>query len=289
MEYWVFTGMIVVGGYILLSVLIYYFQDFFLFRPEKLPPDFVFNYKHLDFEEYHLNTAEGAVINGLRFRVDQPKGIVFYLKGNSKSIKGWGKFAKDFVNQGYEVLMVDYRGFGKSTGRRTQRAILEDLDVIYKEMQLHVKQKHIILYGRSLGSGFAAQLASKYNPRMLILEAPYYSMRRTARQYVPLLPVSLLIKFPIPTYKWLREVRCPIHIIHGTNDSLIPHATSVQLAKVNARRTTLHTILGGGHKNLNTFASYHRILNLILTEAFTIPSSTPEHSGEGSTSDGSEQ
>jgi len=124
---------------------------------------------------------------------------------------------------------------------------------------------------------------------MLILEAPYYSMRRTARQYVPLLPVSLLIKFPIPTYKWLREVRCPIHIIHGTNDSLIPHATSVQLAKVNARRTTLHTILGGGHKNLNTFASYHRILNLILTEAFTIPSASPELFGEEkSASDGSE-
>ena len=276
MEQWMFSVMIGLGIYILASVLIYYFQDFFLFRPEKLPADFVFNYKDLETEEYHIKTGQKAVINGLRFRAEKPRGIVFYLKGNSKSIKGWGKFAKDFVDQGYEVLMVDYRGFGKSTGRRSQRAIIKDLDLIYQQIQLHVDQKHIILYGRSLGSGFAAQLASKYKPRMLILEAPYYSMRRTARQYVPLLPVSLLIKFPIPTYKWLRQVHCPIHIIHGTNDPLIPFSTSVQLAKVNARRTTLHSILGGGHKNLNTFASYHQILKLILTEAFTIPPSFTE-------------
>ena len=276
MDQWMFSVIIGVGIYILVSVFIYYFQDFFLFRPEKLPSDFEFNYKGLDTEEYNLATGKGVVINGLRFRTENPRGIVFYLKGNSKSIKGWGKFAKDFVDQGYEVLMVDYRGFGKSTGRRTQKAILQDLDLIYQQMQKHVNEQHIILYGRSLGSGFAAQLASNYRPRMLILEAPYYSMRRTARQYVPLLPVSLLIKFPIPTYKWLRKVQCPIHIIHGTNDPLIPFATSVQLAKVNAHRTTLHSILGGGHKNLNTFAAYHQILKLILTEAFTIPPTSSE-------------
>ena len=286
MEQWMFSVIIGLGIYILASVLIYYFQDFFLFRPEKLPADFVFNYKDLETEEYHLKTDRKAVINGVRFRVEKPKGIVFYLKGNSKSIKGWGKFAKDFVDHGYEVLMVDYRGFGKSTGRRTQQAILKDLDLIYRQIQRHVDQEHIILYGRSLGSGFAAQLASQYKPRMLILEAPYYSMRRTARQYVPLLPVSLLIKFPIPTYKWLRKVQCPIHIIHGTNDPLIPFATSVQLAKVNAGRTTLHSILGGGHKNLNTFASYHQILKLILNEAFTIPPTSLDVLDQGSQGSG---
>lgn len=288
MEDWMLAALIGIGVYILFSLIIYYFQDFFLFRPEKLPADFVFNYKDLDFEEYNLKTAEGAMINGLRFRVENPKGIVFYLKGNSKSIKGWGKYARDFVALGYEVLMVDYRGFGKSTGRRTQKTILQDLDVIYQQMQKHVNQKHIILYGRSLGSGFAAQLASKFKPKMLILEAPYYSMRSTARQFVPVLPVTLLIKFPIPTYQWLKEVECPIHIIHGTNDQLIPFSTSLQLAKVNAKRTTLHTILGGGHKNLNTFAAYHHILNLILTESFTIPVQSSEDSSKESPSAGKE-
>ena len=130
MEDWMLAALIGIGVYILFSIVIYYFQDFFLFRPEKLPADFVFNYKDLVFEEYNIKTAEGAMINGLRFRVENPKGIVFYLKGNSKSIKGWGKYARDFVALGYEVLMVDYRGFGKSTGRRTQRTILQDLDVI---------------------------------------------------------------------------------------------------------------------------------------------------------------
>lgn len=262
---WIYIVLIVVGAYITISILLYFLQDYFMFKPEKLPADFQYDYENQETEEYNVETRDGANINGLRFKAREPRGIVFYLKGNSKSIKGWGKFAVDFTRLGYDVLMVDYRGFGKSTGRRTQKAVKRDMQVIYNKIKEKVPEKYIVLYGRSLGSGFAAKLASMNNPRMLILDAPYYSLSKVAKKFIPFMPLSLLIKFPMPTYKWLRYVNCPIHIIHGTDDRLIPYKTSVKLSKIKPGITTLHTVIGGGHKNLHTFESYHKMLRDIIT------------------------
>ncbi|WP_372973589.1 alpha/beta hydrolase [Muriicola sp.] len=265
MPVWVQILLILGVIYLLISVLIFFLQDYLMFKPEKLPSDFQFYYENQETEEYNVETRDGAVINGLRFKAREPKGVVFYLKGNSKSIKGWGKFAVDFTRHGYDVLMVDYRGFGKSTGRRTQKAIKRDMQVVYEKIREKVDEKYIILYGRSLGSGFAAKLASMNNPRMLILDAPYYSLSHVAKKYIPFMPLSLLIKFPMPTYKWLRYVQCPIHIIHGTDDHLIPYKSSLKLSKIKPKQTTLYTVIGGGHKNLNTFESYHKMLHDIIT------------------------
>ncbi len=138
---WLYIVVIMVAAYVVISVLLYFLQDYFMFKPEKLPADFQYDYENQETEEYNVTTRDGANINGLRFKAKEPKGIVFYLKGNSKSIKGWGKFAVDFTRLGYDVLMVDYRGFGKSTGRRTQKAIKRDMQVIYNRIREKVPEK----------------------------------------------------------------------------------------------------------------------------------------------------
>lgn len=265
MSNWVSTVLVVIAIYIAISLALYYLQDYVLFKPEKLPTDFQFYYENQQTKEYNLETRDGAIINGLRFFPrGESKGVVLYLKGNSKSIKGWGKFAVDFTRHGYNVLMVDYRGFGKSTGKRSHKAIKRDLQKVYNKIKERTTEDRIILYGRSLGSGFATKLASLNNPRMLILDAPYYSLTKVTTRYLPFMPLSVLLKYPLPTYKWLKYVECPIHIIHGTNDKLIPYKSSVKLAKIKPENTTLHTVIGGGHKNLNNFESYHSMLDTIL-------------------------
>ena len=267
MAYWLSTLIVILVIYIAISIAIYYLQDYMLFKPEKLPADFMFDYENQVTQEYNLETRDGATINGLRFfPKGESKGVVLYLKGNSKSIKGWGKFAVDFTRHGYNVLMVDYRGFGKSTGRRSQKAIKRDLQEVYNKLKEQTTEDRIILYGRSLGSGFAAKLASMNQPKMLVLDAPYYSLTKVTARYAPFMPLSLLLKYPLPTYKWLRYVQCPIHIIHGTNDKLIPYKSSVKLSKVRPDLTTLHTVIGGGHKDLNNFESYHVMLDDILNK-----------------------
>lgn len=267
MPYWLSIVVPVLVIYIAISIALYYLQDYMLFKPEKLPKDFQFDYENQDTKEYNLETRDGAVINGLRFfPKGESKGVVLYLKGNSKSIKGWGKFAVDFTRHGYNVLMVDYRGFGKSTGRRSQKAIKRDLQLVYNKLKEMTTEDRIILYGRSLGSGFAAKLASMNHPKMLVLDAPYYSLTKVTARYAPFMPLSLLMKYPLPTYKWLKYVQCPIHIIHGTHDKLIPYKTSVKLSQVNPKLTKLHTVIGGGHKNLNNFESYHSMIDDIVNK-----------------------
>ncbi|MCF6295789.1 MAG: lysophospholipase [Flavobacteriaceae bacterium] len=265
MPYWLSLLLVVLAAYVVISIVLYHVQDYFLFKPEKLSKDFQFFYDNQETEEHNLETRDGATINGLLFKPkSESKGIVLYLKGNSKSIKGWGKFAVDFTRHGYSVLMVDYRGFGKSTGKRSQKAIKRDLQVIYNKIKERTKENRIIIYGRSLGSGFASKLASMNNPRMLVLDAPYYSLKKVTARYMPFMPLSILMKYPLPTYKWLKYVQCPIHIIHGTHDKLIPFKTSVKLSQIKPKITRLYTVIGGGHKNLNNFESYHKMLGEII-------------------------
>ena len=152
----------------------------------------------------------------------------------------------------------------KSTGRRTEESIKEDLQYVYNKVREQVDEKYIIIYGRSLGSGFAAKLASINHPRMLVLESPYYSLAKVTKRYIPFMAVVLFIKFPIRTYKWLKYVDCPIKIVHGTNDKLIPFSTAVSLSKVNPENTRLYSIIGAGHNNLHTFEEYHRMLEEIV-------------------------
>ena len=160
------------------SIILYFFQERFLFHPEKLPADFQFQYENQEVDEYNLDLPDGTIINGLHFKVKKPKGLVYYLKGNSKSIKGWGKFAVDFTIHNYDVIMIDYRGFGKSTGKLSQESMKYDALYIYDRLKEKVKEEHIIVYGRSLGTGLATKVASMNKPKALVLACPYFRVSK---------------------------------------------------------------------------------------------------------------
>lgn len=262
---WTFYLLILLGVITVVSIVLYFFQERFLFHPEKLPKDFVFQYENQQVEEYNLELEDGAIINGLHFKSENPKGVVYYLKGNSKSIKGWGKFAVDFTLHNYDVIMIDYRGFGKSRGKLSQDSMKRDALYVYDKIKEKVKEHRIIIYGRSLGTGLATKVASMNNPKTLILACPYFSMSKNAKRYLPLIPLGLVMRYRMPTFKWMKYVDCPIHIIHGTNDKVIRFKSGVRLSKLKPESTKLHPIIGGGHKDLHNFESYHRALHEILT------------------------
>lgn len=261
---WTFYLLILVIVVATISIILYFFQERFLFHPEKLPKDFQFQYENQQVDEYNLELQDGVVINGLHFKTERPKGLVYYLKGNSKSIKGWGKFAVDFTLHGYDVIMIDYRGFGKSTGKLSQESMKHDALYVYDRLKEKVKEEHIIVYGRSLGTGLATKVASMNNPRALVLACPYFSMSKNAKRYLPLIPLGLVMRYRMPTYKWIKYVKCPINIIHGTNDKVIRFKSSIRLSKLKPDTTKLYPIIGGGHKDLHNYESYHVALGEIL-------------------------
>ena len=249
-----------------IGIFIYLFQHKFFFQAEKLPQDFKFAYENLIAEEMTVIPEEGAQINYLHFKVENPKGVVIYLKGNTKSIKGWGKFAIDFTRLQYDVVMMDYRGFGKSTGKRNVESMKRDSQYIYDLVKKKFSEDQIIIYGRSLGTGFAARLAAKNNPRLLILTSPIYSLEKTIHRYMPFMPAKFFLRYNFPTYHYLKNVRCPIKILHGSDDKLVPIKTAIDLSEINPKLTRLYVILGAGHIDIHQFEEYHRAMEEIFEQ-----------------------
>jgi uncharacterized protein len=255
----------IIPSLLLLLILIYFIQDKFIFKPEKLSADFEFKYD-IPFKELNFDPAPGVRINGLHFYRPDPKGLILYLHGNSRSIKGWAKYARDFYRYDYDVVLVDYRGFGKSTGKRSEKEMLKDMQFVYESLAGQYPEQHLIVYGRSIGSGFAAKLAADNNPRYLILDAPYYNFTKVVNRFLPILPVRYLIRYHLRTDQWILRVKCHTYILHGTKDWLIPVRHSERLQALNPHKITLIRIHGGMHNNLPTFPEYHNFIRDILKE-----------------------
>jgi pimeloyl-ACP methyl ester carboxylesterase len=253
----------IIGGIAVLSILVYFFQEKLIFKPEKLKQDFQFKY-NIPFREYFFDIEPGVKINGLHFFRDNPKGLILYFHGNTRSIKGWAKYAKDFYRYDYDVVLLDYRGFGKSTGKRSEEDMLNDMQFIYNHLKEKYSESQLIVYGRSLGSGFATKLASDNSPRYLILDSPYFNFTRVLERFFPILPIRIVLRFQLRTDKWITKVRCHTYIIHGTKDRLIPIRHSEALQKINPQRITLIRIHGGMHNNLPSFDEYHNFIRDIL-------------------------
>jgi pimeloyl-ACP methyl ester carboxylesterase len=252
-----------VAAIVFISIVVYLVQDKFIFKPEKLSPDFQFKYD-VPFREINFDIEPGVRINGLHFHRNNSKGIILYFYGNTRSIKGWAKYARDFYRYDYDVVLVDYRGFGKSTGKRSEQDIMQDMQFVYQRLMEKHGENNMIVYGRSLGSGFAAKLAADNHPGYLILDAPYYNFKKVVERFLPFLPWQLVLRYHLRTDKWILKVKCPVYIIHGTKDWLIPIRHSEALQKLSPRKITLIRIHGGGHNNLSKFDEYHNFIRDIL-------------------------
>ena len=253
----------ILGAIVLLTIAVYFIQEKFIFKPEKLRQDFEFKYD-APFKELFFDIEPGVRINGLHFSRANAKGLILYFHGNTRSIKGWAKYARDFYRYDYDVVLVDYRGFGKSTGKRSEKKMLSDVQFVYNDLAKKYPEDHLIVYGRSMGSGFATKLASDNKPRYLILDAPYYSFRKVVERFIPILPVRLVLRYHLRTDRWIKEVKCHTYILHGTKDRLIPVRHSERLQQINPTKITLIRIHGGGHNNLPSFDEYHNFVRDIL-------------------------
>lgn len=259
---WLTAIFVLIVLYITACIVAYFIQEWFIFHPEKLPTDFQYQYEY-PFEEFFLHPEPNALINGLHFKLPRAKGVVFYFKGNSRSVKGWGKFARDFLGKDYNFFMIDYRGFGKSRGPRSESAIYKDCQLAYEYLKTLYPEEKIIIYGRSIGSGFATHVAAQNNPQKLILDSPYYNFIETVRRFLPFLPLSKIMKYHIRTDLWMPKVKCPVYILHGTKDRLIPFSSGKKLSLL-SKNGVIIPIEDAGHNNLPRFASYHDHLYAIL-------------------------
>lgn len=248
----------------MITASLYFLQEKILFLPTVLEQDYTFNFKH-NFEEINLKAEDGAKLNALHFKSENPKGVILYFHGNAGNLSRWGTIAEYFVEKQYDVLIMDYRTYGKSTGALSEAVFYSDADLFYSYLLQSYNEKDITLYGRSLGTCMATYLASKNKPKQLVLETPYYSMVDVGKSRFPIVPVKLLLKYKFPTYQFISKVSCPTTMFHGTNDQIVPYDSAKKLFEVSPKfSTNFITIEGGGHNNLINYDTYQDEIDNIL-------------------------
>jgi uncharacterized protein len=211
-------------------VVIWSQQEKLLFHPEPLAANFKFDLEYTS--EVYIDVP-GAKLHALYLRqpTEKSKGIVLFLHGNAGNLETWFTHADFWLTTGYDVLMPDYRGFGKSTGKIESEAQLND-DVLraWNFVAANYQGKKHVIYGRSLGTGLAAKLATQVPTDLVVLVSPYESMTHMAQEYYPWVP-SFVLRYPLKTNEILPLLHSPILLIHGTNDHLIPIDNSKRLLK----------------------------------------------------------
>lgn len=254
---------LVLGLYGLICLLMYRFQEVLIFPGYSLPAEYVFRFPFDPPPEEVWWEQADARIHGLYFSPAQASGVVLYFHGNGGALDDWGEVVPRFTERGLAVLLIDYRGYGKSRGERTEAALLADAVEAYDWLAEQWQADQIRVYGRSLGSGIAAYVAAERPAHSLLLETPYAQLSQVAQDRYPWLPVLRLIRFHFPTYQYLPEVSAPVFLIHGTNDQVIPVSHSQRLIGQFPQHTYLE-IPGGTHNDLDQFPAYAEWLDSAL-------------------------
>ncbi|MFK7783206.1 alpha/beta hydrolase [Psychroserpens sp.] len=240
----------------MIGASLYFLQEKILFLPTTLAQDYQYDFRY-PFEELFLNTAENVSINAIHFKTENPKGVILYFHGNAGDLSRWGIIGEHFVSLNYDVFIMDYRTYGKSKGKLSEQGFYDDAEYCYNYVLQHYSEEDIVIYGRSLGTGVASYLASNHEPKQLILETPYYSILDVAKHRFPIFPVKSLLRYEFPSNEFIRAVRCPITMFHGTDDAVIPYSSAQKLQSVAPNElTTFITIEGAGHNNLISFENY---------------------------------
>ncbi len=252
--------------YVFIGVALFFLQDYFLFHPVKLARDYHYRFD-TPFEEVNIPFDKTDTINMIKFFPADTirKGVVIYFHGNKGNIGRYAKFADNFTKHGYEVWMEDYPGFGKSTGLRNEEILYLEAAKIYAIAAEKYAKEQIVIFGKSFGTGVAAQLASVKECSQLILETPYYSIPDLFNCYAPIYPALNMTNYKIPVNEFLQNVKAPITIFHGTDDGVIPYRCAVKIKTVLKPTDEFITIENGNHHNLNDFASFHQELDSLLT------------------------
>lgn len=251
--------------YVLGAIAIYFFQDYCMFHPVAMRKDEKYNFSQ-PHKEINIPVNKESNLNIIRFTTSDtlPRGVVLYFHGNKKNISWYARFAPYFTKHNYEVWMIDYPGYGKSTGTFNEQTLYDWAGQVYKFARSRFAADSIVIYGKSLGTCIAAQLASTHNSKRLILETPYYSMTSMARRYFFMYPVDWLFKYRFPEAEFLQKVEVPVTMIHGTDDGIIPYSNARKLKKVMKPGDEFITIDGGSHNDLYNFPLTVKKLDSLL-------------------------
>jgi hypothetical protein len=252
------------GGFTLICVLLYFGQERSIFFPQ--PNDPQLRQRH-SAERFAIPSA-GATLEG--WWIENPQAttaaVVLYFGGNAEDVLYTANEASKINARA--VVVANYRGYGGSGGVPSQKALYEDGLAIYDyALKRGVPPEHIVVMGRSLGSGVASMLAAARPVGAAILITPFDSLASVAAGHYPFLPVRLLLRHPFPSTQWAVRTHASALMIAAERDTVVPASHARKLFAAWAGRKQFH-VLQTGHNDIEMHPLYYRLVNEFLLAAF---------------------
>ncbi|MEL7534426.1 MAG: alpha/beta fold hydrolase [Bacteroidota bacterium] len=255
-------GLTLLGLGVLVYGLLYFLQERLIFFSEVLPADHQFSFEQY-FEEVWLAAEEEVAVHGLLFQKAGAKGIVLFLHGNADSVDSWGSLAPLYLQNGYDVFFLDYRGYGKSQGKiQSEQQLVSDAQLAYDYLAKRYPQTRLVVSATSIGTGIATQLAASNPLALLLLNSPYSSLEDLIREKYPIVP-PFVIKYKLATWQYVNQVEAPIVVFHGQKDNLIPPSHAVRLKKQRSD-ISMHIFPAADHNNLSSDPEYANAIGEVL-------------------------
>ncbi len=238
--------------YVTAMAAIYFAQTLFIYLPETPTRNLEASPTDIDllYDNVFLTTKDQIKIHAWHIPASQAEKTILFMHGNAGNISHRLETIQIYNQLGFNILIFDYRGYGESGGKPSERGTYLDAisawDYLIKEK--NVRAENIIVVGRSLGGGVASELAKNVTPAMLILESTFSSMSDISKEHYPFMPTNLIVKHKYNTVNKLKEISCPIVVVHSKDDELIPFSHG-QLIYDYANSPKYFIELRGGHGN----------------------------------------
>jgi uncharacterized protein len=211
-------------------------------------------------EELRLSTSDGETLVAWHFPPSAAYPLILYFHGNGGALVDRVPRFEKFLDRGYGILAVSYRGYGGSTGSPSQRGLLLDGEAAYREaLACGYDADRIVLMGASLGTGVAIAVAAIHDAAALVLEAPYLSAADVASRHYSIFPVKWLMRDQFRSDLVIPRVHMPVLMIHGEMDDVIPIESAKQLFELANEPKTFFSIPGGGHLVLELAGVFPRV------------------------------
>ncbi len=240
---------VVAVAYLVLVGLLYVLQDRLVYFPTReliaTPRD-----RGMEYEEVSLITDDGVKLHGWFVPAPEARAVLLYFHGNAGNISYRLERIALFQRLKLSVLIVDYRGYGRSAGHPSEEGTYRDATAAWRYLmnERAVAPGKVVVFGRSLGAAVAAQLATQVSPGAVILESGFTSLPDLGAEAYPWLPVRWLTRFNYSVKEYLTKIHHPVLVIHSRGDELIPFRHGQELyAAANPPKQFLE--IRGGHND----------------------------------------
>jgi pimeloyl-ACP methyl ester carboxylesterase len=245
---------------------LWFCQERLLFEPDPLAQDQRIS-ADADVHETFIDVP-GARLSAAQLKLPSPRGVVFFLHGNSGNLQKWFVDLDAFRELNFDVVMFDYRGFGKSSGQiASEQQLRADVRAVWDHYAPNYEGKRVVISGQSLGTGLAAGLsadlcAAGKAPDLTMMVSAYSSMQALADELYPWVPRAVL-RYPLATLDYACRLTGKLMLIHGDKDELIGlhHSEALRKAVPHAQ---FHCVEGAGHSDVHQFPSFRKAVSAAL-------------------------